>query len=95
MASSGRRTPNGVTRSSGASSWVRAELNRVDWSDAVSDAFGRTKAVLERRGDRVEDMDAAIAAHAAAHDATLLRANVDDMQRIPGVTIEDWSRPPG
>ncbi len=38
-------------------------------------------------------MDATIAAHAAAEHAVLVSANVDDMARIPGVTLEDWSRP--
>lgn len=70
---------------------VRSELSRVDWSDVVSEEFGRIKAALEKRGDRIEDMDAAIAAHSAAQDAVLVSANVHDMGRIRGVMVEDWS----
>ena len=39
---------------------VSAGLRRVDWTDAVSLAFGRTKALLERRGMRIEDFDATV-----------------------------------
>jgi predicted nucleic acid-binding protein len=41
---------------------VRAELQRAEWSDVVTEAFGTIKAALERRGRRIEDFDAAIAA---------------------------------
>jgi tRNA(fMet)-specific endonuclease VapC len=67
-----------------------AELPRADWSDAVSPTYGRIKATLERRGNRIEDFDAAIAAHALALDATLVTANLDHMTRIPGLRVEDW-----
>ena len=70
---------------------VCAEIPRADWTDAVSQMFGRVKATLERRGTRIEDFDAAIAAHALALDATLVTANLDHMARIPGLRIEDWS----
>lgn len=71
---------------------VSAGLRRVEWTDAVSLAFGRTKALLERRGTRIEDFDAAIAAHALALEATLVTANLDHMIRVPGLRVEDWSR---
>lgn len=45
---------------------VRTELARVAWTDSVSDHFGAVKATLERRGRRIEDFEAAIAAHALA-----------------------------
>jgi tRNA(fMet)-specific endonuclease VapC len=67
------------------------ELPRADWTDAVSHTYGRVKATLERRGARIEDFDAAIAAHALALNATLVTANLDHMTRIPGLRIEDWS----
>jgi tRNA(fMet)-specific endonuclease VapC len=71
---------------------VAAELPRVQWTDAVSQSFGRIKATLERRGARIEDFDAAIAAHALALDATLVTANVDHMSRVPGLRVEDWGQ---
>jgi tRNA(fMet)-specific endonuclease VapC len=71
---------------------ILAEIARAEWTDAVSEAFGRTKATLERRGVRIEDFDAAIAAHALAVDGILVTSNVDRMTRVPGVRIEDWER---
>lgn len=72
---------------------VRSEIQRMDWSDDVSLAFGFIKATLERKGRRIEDFDAAIAAHALAHDAILVTSNVDHMIRVPKLAIEDWSNP--
>jgi tRNA(fMet)-specific endonuclease VapC len=71
---------------------VCSELPRAEWTDAVSQAYGRIKAALERRGTRIEDFDAAIAAHALATNATLVTANLEHMTRVPGLQIEDWGR---
>ncbi len=73
---------------------VRSEIRAAEWTEAVTDAFGAIKADLEKRGKRIEDFDAAIAAHAHAIGATLVTADVGDMVRIPGLVVEDWSRPP-
>jgi tRNA(fMet)-specific endonuclease VapC len=59
-------------------------------ADAVSHAYGRVKATLERRGTRSEDFDAAIAAHALALGATFVTANLEHMLRVPGLKVEDW-----
>ncbi len=71
--------------------WILQELARVPWTDAVSEKFGVIKAALERRGQRIEDIDAAIAAHALAEDAVLVTANVRHLARVPGLKVEDWS----
>ena len=70
---------------------IRAELASAAWTDAVSDAFGVIKAALERKGQRIEDFDAAIAAHALASGAVLVTANAHHMRRINGLEIEDWA----
>ena len=71
---------------------IRDELQRAAWTDDVSERFGSIKATLERRGERIEDFDAAIAAHALALDATLVTANLDHMARVPGLRVEDWTK---
>lgn len=70
---------------------VRGGIARAEWSDGVSEAFGRIKSTLEKRGQRIEDFDAAIAAHAVAAGATLITANTRHMLRVPGLRVEDWS----
>ena len=71
---------------------ICAEVARAEWTDAVSQIYGRIKATLERRGQRIEDFDAAIAAHALALDATLVTANLEHMTRVSGLRVQDWSR---
>lgn len=73
---------------------ICSEIQRAEWTDEVSRRFGTLKALLERNGRRIEDFDAAIAAHAAAPDMVLVSANVEHMTRVPGVEVEDWSRSP-
>ena len=71
---------------------VRDEVPRAVWTDEVSERFGTVKALLEKRGARIEDFDVAIAAHALAAGATLVTANVGHMTRVPGLVVEDWGR---
>ncbi|HMA95871.1 MAG TPA: PIN domain-containing protein [Polyangiaceae bacterium] len=68
-------------------------FDRIEWTDAVSDTFGRIKASLERKGQRIEDFDAAIAAHALANGATLVTGNVKHMTGISELLLEDWLVP--
>lgn len=70
---------------------LRGELPIAPWTTEVTDAFGQIKAALEREGRRIEDFDAAIAAHARALNAVLVTANSKHMARIPQLVIEDWS----
>ena len=70
---------------------LRNELLRTEWTDEVSECFGTIKASLEKKGRRIEDFDAAIAAHALARGAVLVSANLDDMIRVQGLIVEDWS----
>jgi tRNA(fMet)-specific endonuclease VapC len=67
-----------------------AAITRAPWTDDVSQHFASTKADLERRGVRFEDMDVIIAAHALAMAATLVTRNVRRFSRVRGLTLETW-----
>jgi tRNA(fMet)-specific endonuclease VapC len=71
---------------------LKNEIQRVAWTDEVSNAFGAIKAGLEDKGERIEDFDAAVAAHALALDCILVTANLKHMRRVLGLGIEDWSQ---
>jgi tRNA(fMet)-specific endonuclease VapC len=71
---------------------LKKEIRRVAWSDEVSEAFAGIKAGLERKGERIEDFDAAVAAHALAGDCVLVTANLKHMARVPDLEVEDWSQ---
>src|SRR5262249_35308548 len=73
---------------------VRDELRHAEWSDDVSETFGAIKASLERAGRRIEDFDAAVAAHAVAVGAVLVTRNAKHMARIDELEIQDWSAGP-
>lgn len=72
---------------------VRSEFPRAAWTDEVTDRFAEIKAALERKGERIEDFDAAVAAHALAVGATLVTANLEHMRRVSGLKLEDWTEP--
>lgn len=71
---------------------VRQATQGAVWTDEVTLAFGRIKATLEKRGEPIEDFDAAIAAHALSENAVLVTSDRKHMARIPGLTVEDWSQ---
>ena len=71
---------------------LRSELTTVEWSDATTEQFGRIKATLEKKGQRIEDSDAAIAAHALERKAILITGNLKQMLRVPGLAAEHWGR---
>ncbi|MFL6263367.1 MAG: type II toxin-antitoxin system VapC family toxin [Thermoanaerobaculia bacterium] len=73
---------------------LRQELLRAEWTDEVSECYGTIKATLEKKGRRIEDFDAAIAAHALARGVVLVTANLDDMARVQGLAVEDWTAAP-
>jgi tRNA(fMet)-specific endonuclease VapC len=54
-------------------------------------AYGRLRAVLEKRGQAIGSMDLLIAAHAVSRDVRLITHNVREFERVPGLKIEDWT----
>ena len=65
-------------------------LPRAEWTDETSQSFGSTKADLEQRGQRLDDFDIAIAAHALALGAAVATRNVQHFSRIRGLEVATW-----
>ncbi len=66
----------------------------ADWivqpfDDRAADEFLR----LRREGIRIATMDLKIAAICLVEGATLLSANLEDFQQVPGLHVEDWLTP--
>ena len=47
---------------------------------------------LRQAGVRIATQDLRIASIALANGATLLTCNLSDFEKVPGLTVEDWSR---
>ncbi len=54
--------------------------------------YGRLKAELEAKGQRIDDFDLLIGATAQYHKLTMVTSNVKHFDRIPHLTIEDWAK---
>ncbi len=55
-------------------------------------AYAEIRTYLERQGTPIGSNDLLIAAHAKALGTTLVTANTREFSRVPGLTIEDWTR---
>ena len=72
---------------------VRGFLSGIEiteWNSAAAKHFAEERAVLERSGRMLNDIDMMIAAHALAEDAILV-TNDAAFQRISHLKIEDWT----
>ncbi len=72
---------------------IYEELGSMSWTHEVTQHFASVKSTLEHKGKRIEDFDAAIAAHALAAGAILVTADVNHMERVSGLKVEDWAAP--
>jgi predicted nucleic acid-binding protein len=70
---------------------VRALVRWEDWTEPAAAECGRQKARLEKLGTPIEDFDIAIGAHARVLGARLATRNVKHLERLDGVTVEDWT----
>ena len=61
-------------------------------SGEVAEAYGKLRARLEKRGERIGNMDILLGAHALALNAVIITHNVREFFRIPGLAVEDWQQ---
>lgn len=56
----------------------------------ATEAYGRIRATLEKRGRPIGAMDVLIAAHAVSLDVGLVTNNEREFKRVPGLRVENW-----
>lgn len=66
-------------------------LEVVGFDAEATRHYGRIRATLERQGTPIGPLDALIAAHVASLSATLITNDVREFERVPGLTLEDWT----
>jgi len=62
-----------------------------DEQDAI--AYGQIRANLETKGISIGALDTLIAAQAVRYNLILVTNNVREFARVPGLVIEDWTKP--
>lgn len=63
----------------------------ADFDRAATAAYGKLRAVLEKKGQAIGGMDLLIAAHALSLDVRLVTHNVREFSRVPGLRVETWN----
>lgn len=69
---------------------LRFEVIEFDGED--SRHAGEIRAALAKRGTPIGPYDLLIAGQARARELTLVTANIDEFQRVEGLTVDDWSQ---
>lgn len=69
--------------------WILKNIQRIAWTDEVSEHFVRAKSQFLARDTTLEDFDLAV----AAHGHILVSENERHMSRIPNLRLESWSEP--
>ena len=69
---------------------ILSKLDLLDFNLTASDIYGQITSELERRGEKIGEMDALIASIALAHNERVVTRNVKHFSRVRGLEIESW-----
>lgn len=62
-----------------------------DWPRGAAPIYGDIRSTLERQGQVIGANDLLIAAHAIHAGATLATNNGRELERVPGLVVENWA----
>lgn len=62
----------------------------IPLSNDIIHRYAQLRAILEKQGMKLGNMDLFIAATALVNDYTLVTHNTRHLSRIPGLQLEDW-----
>jgi tRNA(fMet)-specific endonuclease VapC len=63
-----------------------------DLGMGAAEAYGEIRAALQRQGCLISSNDLWIASHAVALGVTLATNNEREFRRVPGLSVENWTR---
>jgi tRNA(fMet)-specific endonuclease VapC len=63
----------------------------LDFDQPSAEHYGTIRAWLEENGHPIGPMDMLIAAEARAYDLIVVTDNVREFERVPNLTVENWS----
>jgi tRNA(fMet)-specific endonuclease VapC len=66
------------------------QFESLPFNDDAAEAYGRTRAYLEKRGEVIGPNDLLIASTALAHGVILVTHNTNEFSRVPELMLEDW-----
>ena len=69
-------------------------MEALDLTDEAAIHYAEIRANLKTRGQMIGANDLFIAAHARALGVTLVTNNTEEFERVPGLSIENWTTPP-
>jgi tRNA(fMet)-specific endonuclease VapC len=61
--------------------------------EEAASAYGEVRAALEKRGEMIGGNELWIAAHAKSAGLTLVTNNAREFKRVPGLKLQNWTRP--
>ena len=65
-------------------------LPNLVWTSHAADRYGDIKALHQRQGTPIGEIDTQIAAHALAEGLILVTHNTKHFDKVPGLKLEDW-----
>jgi tRNA(fMet)-specific endonuclease VapC len=69
-----------------------APITRIEFTSDDAIAYAAIRSKLERVGTPIGPLDTLIAAQAVARKLVLVSNNEREFHRVPGLTLENWSR---
>lgn len=62
----------------------------LSWDSQAAEHYGKLRAVLERQGTPIGNMDLMIAAQALSQNLIVVTNNVQHFERVPQLRVENW-----
>jgi tRNA(fMet)-specific endonuclease VapC len=68
-------------------------LTILPFDEHVATTYGEIRVYIEAQGTPIGAIDTLLAAQAVSHKLIFVTNNVREFSRVPGLTVEDWTKP--